>query len=293
MSKINTQWHPAFCSALRLELSQNKNDLHFQSEYGINTKPILIDLLIIKKLPNILIQNEIGKIFKGHNILEYKSPQDSLNIDVFFKAIAYASLYKANASTVDGIKANDITISLIREQKPQKLLNQLSKAGLHIQKTGKGFYSIQNIFFFAIQIIVSKELDKEEHVWLTSLTKSLDMNSAQKLVLKMEHLTEKDEKEFADSILQVVMKENKNLFQKAKGVASMCEALKELMAPELKQAKQEAQNKGRQEGIQEGMQAGIHMLANTILRLRNGDSEEMILASGVDKSTLALALTLK
>ena len=126
---------------------------------------------------------------------------------------------------------------------------------------------------------------------------NFDMNSAQKLVLKMEHLTEKDEKEFADSILQVVMKENKNLFQKAKGVASMCEALKELMAPELKQAKQEAQNKGRQEGIQEGiqegMQAGIHMLANTILRLRNGDSEEMILASGVDKSTLALALTLK
>ena len=90
------------------------------------------------------------------------------------------------------------------------------------------------------------------------------------------------------------MKKNlQNLFQKAKGVASMCEALKELMAPELKQAKQEAQNKGRQEGIQEGMQAGIHMLANTILRLRNGDSEEMILASGVDKSTLALALTLK
>ena len=41
------------------------------------------------------ISNEIGTFFRGHNIIEYKSPEDSLNIDVFYKSMAYAGLYKS------------------------------------------------------------------------------------------------------------------------------------------------------------------------------------------------------
>lgn len=43
------QWHPAFISAMNLELLENKNDLVFEREYNLNTKPLEIDLLIIKK----------------------------------------------------------------------------------------------------------------------------------------------------------------------------------------------------------------------------------------------------
>ncbi len=46
-----TQWHPAFYAAARLELRENKDDLQFFSEYDINTKPITIDVLIIRKNP--------------------------------------------------------------------------------------------------------------------------------------------------------------------------------------------------------------------------------------------------
>lgn len=116
LNKKITQWHPAFCSALRLELSENKDDLVYHPEYGINTKPIQIDLLVITKTSSVVIHNEIGSIFKGHNIIEYKSPDDELNIDTFFKVIAYASLYKSHGQFVDHIKADDVTISFIREQ---------------------------------------------------------------------------------------------------------------------------------------------------------------------------------
>ena len=71
-----TQWHPPFCAAIKLELKANKKDLSFESEHTLNTKPIQIDLLVIKKLQDVNIQNEIGRIFKGHNIFEYKSPED-------------------------------------------------------------------------------------------------------------------------------------------------------------------------------------------------------------------------
>lgn len=45
---------------------------------------------MIKKDRDVQIENEIGRIFQGHNVLEYKSPEEHLNIDSFYKAVAYA-----------------------------------------------------------------------------------------------------------------------------------------------------------------------------------------------------------
>ena len=135
-----TQWHPAFCSAMKLELVKNKKDLVYYSEYGINSKPIQIDLLVIQKSKYAKIENEIGKIFKGHNIFEYKSPDDKLNMDTYFKVLGYACLYKAQASKVDGIVAEDITISLMRERKPVKLFHWFKKQGYDIEQRYKGIY---------------------------------------------------------------------------------------------------------------------------------------------------------
>ncbi len=39
-----------------------------------------MDLLVIKKDRSIAITNQIGDIFRGHNILEYKSPDDGITI---------------------------------------------------------------------------------------------------------------------------------------------------------------------------------------------------------------------
>ena len=72
MYEIKIQWHPGFVAAVNLELAANRNDL--------NTKPLEIDLLVIKKDSHVQITNEIGRLFKGHNILEYQSPEDHLDI---------------------------------------------------------------------------------------------------------------------------------------------------------------------------------------------------------------------
>ena len=82
-------------AAVNLELSANRNDLFYEREYNLNTKPLEIDLLVIKKNRAVQVENEIGRIFRGHNILEYKSPEDHLNIDTFYKSEAYAALYKS------------------------------------------------------------------------------------------------------------------------------------------------------------------------------------------------------
>ena len=50
MSKeLKTQWHPAFVSAMKLELLEDAEYLDYTSEYNLNTKPLEMDLLIVKK----------------------------------------------------------------------------------------------------------------------------------------------------------------------------------------------------------------------------------------------------
>ena len=113
------------------------------------------------------------KIFRKHNIFEYKSPKDELNIDTFYKAVAYACLYKVLPNHVDEIPAEEITITLIRDRKPVKLLQKLSSDGYECRKETAGIYYVSGVMFL-VQIIASSELDMDLHVQLKALTDNLD-----------------------------------------------------------------------------------------------------------------------
>ena len=135
---VNTQWHPAFCSAIKLELREDAEYLSYTNEYTINTKPLQADLLIIKKPNDVQIKNEIGRFFRGHNIVEYKSPDDSLNLDTFIKVIGYACLYKANEVHTEDISLENITLSFIRKRTPRDLFKWLTANGYESTEKYKG-----------------------------------------------------------------------------------------------------------------------------------------------------------
>lgn len=150
------QWHATFVSEMDLELAQNRSDLAYHKEYNLNTKPLEVDLLVIKKDSNIQIKNEIGKLFRGHNIIEYKSPADHLNVDTFYKVGAYAGLYKSYGQIVDERKANDITVSIIRESKPTGLFTYFKEHGIEFTNPYWGIYYVTDAVLFPTQIIVTK-----------------------------------------------------------------------------------------------------------------------------------------
>lgn len=123
-----------------------------------------------------------------HNLLEFKSPDTSLNYDVFLKGIAYAYLYKANERYVDEILLEDITLSFIRQRKPIKLFKKLQKEHFLIEQKWQGIYCIIKDGFIRIQIIVSKELSSQNHIWLNSLCQKLTIPQTVKLIEKTEKL---------------------------------------------------------------------------------------------------------
>lgn len=154
MNDAKIQWHPGFVAAMDLELKDYREDLVFEKEYNLNTKPLEIDLLIIKKEASVHIFNEIRHFFRGHNILD---------IDTFFKMVAYASLYKSYGKTLDSIKADNVTVSIIRGAKPAGLFQYFKQHGYSVSSPCNGIYYIEGPFPFPAQIVATGELEERSH----------------------------------------------------------------------------------------------------------------------------------
>ena len=249
------QWHPAFCSALRLELLEDAENLEFTDEFQLTEKPLQIDCTVVKVKRDCKIKNEIGKIFRKHNIFEYKSPMDELNFDTFYKAVAYAYLYKVLPNHVNEIPAEEITITLIRDRKPVKLLGELEKSGYGYKKEAAGIYYV-NGAMFPVQIIESSELDVDMHVQLKALTNHLEESLMRQYLLQVSTF-EGREKNLVDIVLQVIVNSNMEKVREWKGSEqTMCEALRVLMKEELKEERVAGLREGRLEGQREGQREG-------------------------------------
>lgn len=273
MKDTKVQWHPGFIAAMNLELLKNRDSLIFVKEHNLNTKPLEIDLLVIKKDKDTLIDNEIGMIFKGHNIIEYKSPEDHLDIDLFYKAGAYASLYKSYGKTVDEIKADDITVSLIREIKPESLFKYFEEHQYLLTNPYRGIYYVEGMVLFPTQIIVTKELEEEAHIWLRALSDKMGKQDMTKLLESISRLTQKEDRELADSVLEVSVRANRHVIEELMGDDSMSQALLEFMEPQLLQREEK--------GIKQGIEQGIEQMIMNMYK--NGFPVEQI-ASTADKS---------
>ena len=229
----NTQWHPAFTGAIHMEFLENKADLDFQPEVILNTMPLRVDMILIKKKPDVVLKNELGRIFRRYNLLEYKSPKDSLNYNTFLKGIAYAYLYKSYEDYVDEILLSEITLTFIREYPPRKLLKKLEELHLVVEEVSKGIYYISGYNEISIQIIATRELDKNQHIWINSLTSNISEQHIKKIISTTTNLTELDDRNYASSVWEVVTVENRELINQLRGNDEMFGALAEIMKPEI------------------------------------------------------------
>ncbi len=271
------QWHPAFVSAMNLEFAENRKDLVFEREHNLNTKPLEIDLLI-KKEADACIRNEIGHFFRKYNILEYKAPGDRLDVDSYYKATAYGCLYKTHGETVDGRKAGEITVSLLRYARPEGLLRYFAQEGTTVEETGNGIYRLSGKrILFPTQVVVIRELPEETHASLRVLARKPRREDVGRFLGIMRKLTGKAEREYAQSVLEVVLSADRKWAEKQRGGEDMGPVLAEIMEPELREAEKKGMAKGIEEGmakgIEEGMAQGIRGTVNILRGFGLGHAE--------------------
>ena len=164
-----TKDNAAFCDALKIELATTDINTGYKPNDCLYMKPVAAFLLAIIKSPDIQIQNDIGKIFKGHNIIDYTCFDKTLNTGHFYKSLAYTSLYKASGFKDDMIKATDVTATLVSRNMPQQLFDDMKKSGITAEKTENGIYQFKESMLFSTQVIVYSEMGENEKEWLKSL----------------------------------------------------------------------------------------------------------------------------
>lgn len=237
------QWHPAFFAGIQIEFGEEAKYLEFHQEYSLGTKPMEIDILIKKEEERIL-QKQIGKIFRKHNIVEYKSPTDYLCIDDFYKVYAYAYFYKSDRIPVNSVKLEELTLSLVSESYPRELIRHLREdRGFQIRKVYDGIYYIIGDVL-PIQIIVTSKLSSKESLWLRNLTNRMkSLNDAEEL---MRDYKEHKKNPLYESVMDIIVRANEDKFEEAK---SMCEALEELMKEELEAKRAEGKEIGKQQAL--------------------------------------------
>ncbi len=228
------QWHPAFGAALEMEFIKEKDNLSIKREHLLNMKPLQVDCLVVKKVKDIVLKNEIGKFFKEHNIIEYKSAKAALSIDTVSKVQAYAYLYKAYGGSVDRIKFDEITATLIRESKPEALFKYFDKKRYKVSNPYSGIYYIESGFNIPTQIIVGSELDSKEHEWLHLLSGRVTKQEMAHAIEYAGNTESQEERSLIDAIFEVSVIANKKVVEElVRGDEAMCQALMEIMKPKI------------------------------------------------------------
>lgn len=256
LEAVNIQWHPGFYGAAELEFLSNKGDLEFQREYNLSKEPIRMDMLIIKKLADVRIKNELGHIFKKYNVVEYKSPDDALSIDDYYKTVGYACLYKGLGETVDQIPADELTISIFRESYPREMFEAMKNLGMEIKEYYPGIYYISGKqILFDTQIVVTKQLDKETHRTLRVLSKHVREEDVRAFVKRAAKISEPGDRNNVDAVLQVSVSANKELYEAIRRCDKvMCEALRELMKEDFEKQERETKQETLLEAIRNLME---------------------------------------
>ena len=243
MDKIH--WHPGFQGATEWGLKANKDDPTFEYDHPLNKETLKMDALIIKKDPDVIIQNEIGKLFKSHNIVEYKGVGDALNIDVIYKVLAYACLYKSLGDHVNEIPAEEVSITIMRAEYPKDLFDVLESSGIHMEEKYPGIYYLTGRIQFETQIVVFSRLD-ETHPAYRILRPGAAEEDVERFLKKAQLASEPWEKADIRSLIEVSVAANSKLYEKIrKESKDMGEAIQALFQEDIDKKVAEGEKKKR------------------------------------------------
>ena len=264
-------WHDGFYASIKLELRRFADKLKYIEEHTLGKEPLKVDMIIIKKMKDAVIENEVGRIFREYNIFEYKSPDDGLTIDDFAKAVSYALLFKSLSDRVNDIKFDELTVSLVRDIYPRELFKELERLGSNIAEEYPGIYYVDGMVNFPVQIIVTSKLRGKGHSWLKIVSNKAQEEDVREALNDSASFEQQGDKLNASAVLNLSSEANSELYYMIRSEWGMTgHGLWELFKEDTERIMEQGIERGRQEGRQEGRE---EMLAYF---RRMGISEDII-----------------
>ena len=237
-------------AGLMLTLRKYRDRLEVRHGYELNKKPREIDCLIIdKKAGTGILDNDIARMFKAHNIVEFKNPSETLNVNTVWKVISYATQYKSETD----VPIEELTITMIRASKPKKAIKMLTDGGYKVENPNPGIYMISGMVDILTQIVVTSELRGDDYVPLRIQRRGANREDCVSFARNIKNLYSESEMDYVGTVVRNGMYDDAFvLFAEAKEDRVMYEKLMEFFKDEL----EAAENKGRAEGEAKGRAEG-------------------------------------
>lgn len=252
MADGKLQWHPAFVAALHIEFEDEMDVLEIESEHQLGKKPMQIDILVIKKTEETAIRKNIGRIFRKYNVIEYKSPEDSLSINDFYKVYAYTCFLQSDTRTVNEIRSDDLTITYVCNHYPREMIKKLeNNRKLRAVEKADGIYYLEGDEF-PIQVIVTKELSRKDNYWMQNLRN--DLKAGTEIESLAERYEKKKQEPYYQAVMDLIMRAN---WEQMEEERKMCDAFRELFAEDFKRAEEEGLKRGMEQGLERGLEQGL------------------------------------
>ena len=281
---MNTQdWDLAFASALRLSLKDYRDHIETESDHLLAETPERIGFTLIKKPKGTAIGNAVGSMFSVHNIIEYISPEEDLNLDVIYRCIGYAGLYKGFPPEDVTISEQELSITIFTDAIPYGFKDMFGDAS-NLENIYSGIYYVKNIISIPIQIVITSMIEVPDFLPLQLLSKSLKEEALRDFLGQVKDYIEEGFKQEVHTVVSAAMSLNRQLFVSLKEDKAMSSVFKEIFSEELEQGIAKGRALGRVEGRNEGQKALIAVIRD----LKSGCTEAEILSKGYDANTLAL-----
>jgi hypothetical protein len=194
----------------------------------------------------VVINRQIAEIFQLDNIIEYKSPTDSLSVNDFYWAFAKAYIHKALAN----VELDDMTLSFVTYKHPRELFLYLRKKRRYtVEERYPGVFSVTGEMM-QTQIIDIRKLSEEDNYWLCNLNRNLPGENLRRIISL--------EQKYGDRLnlgayLYAVLTANQEKLNKEDFL--MLTARTRKIIEEIGWGEQLRQ-KGRKEGIETGIETG-------------------------------------
>ena len=207
-----SDWHTAFDAFLHFATCRYKG-ITIRTEVEIGADAPRTDYVILTEDETQEFEEEIFKIFRKINILEYKNPHDSLNERVIYKIAGYANLLIGTAEHEGDIPAEQVTLSIFRAVKNPKLFKKLEASGKLRKTETPGIYHVTGITELPFQIVITSELEGEENAACRALTDKADEIDIKRVIDEVTNEPNDVVREYYRIFLNLLAEKNPKAFE--------------------------------------------------------------------------------
>ena len=217
-----------------------KAPVTYEQEKELGEDPVRLDFLIIKKEKDVALNDPIGKFFRAVNLFEYKSPEDGLSIDDFYKSQGYSLIYKGFDRRVNELPISEITLTLVRHSYPRELIKELKTEGFEVVEVHNGIYHVKGRVSVPVQLVVTSRLPDGEYEGLKLLAKGATKENIIEYAEKAILSGDANIKENAGTVIGICLSVN----EKLRELEKMNEVIRDIFKKDFDEVEENGINKG-------------------------------------------------